>query len=377
MFRNYDIKKLDFFIILLVIGLVIIGITSIGSATKIYAEEGTDYFVKKQILGFVFGLIIMGIVALIDYNFISRFYWLIFAFNIALLLLVLVIGHESKGATRWIYIGPFTIQPSEFAKIFMTIFLAKYMDNNKERINKPLILLSVVALTFIPTFLIMEQPDLSTSMVLFFIMVMQLFVIGISYKYILGAIGILTPLLGLGFWYIQQPGQKLLENYQVERIMALFYPEKYALSTALQTTNSIQAIGSGKLSGKGLYLGKLNQYDYLPEPQTDFIFSIIGEEFGFIGCSIVLLLLFVLVIRCIIISRDATDDVGMLIVTGFAAMLTFQTFINVGVTTGIMPNTGIPLPFISYGLSSLWTNMIGLGLILNISMQRKTIKKRG
>jgi rod shape determining protein RodA len=372
MFRNYDIRKLDFFVILLVILLVIIGITSIGSATKVYAEEGTDVYVKKQIIGFIVGFVIMSIVAIMDYHFIARFQWIIYVLNIVLLLLVFIIGDNSHGATRWIYIGSsYSIQPSEFAKIFMTIFMAKYIDSNKERINKPFVLGSIFLLMLIPMFLIMKEPDLSTSMVLIFLLVLQLFIMGISYKYILGAVGVIVPLAIAGFWYIQQPGQKLLEDYQAGRILSLFYPEKYALSTALQTTNSIQAIGSGKLTGKGLYLGKLNQYDYLPEPQTDFIFSIIGEEFGFVGCSIVLTLIFVLVARCIWISKDSVDDLGKLIIIGFVAIITFQTFINVGVATGILPNTGIPLPFISYGLSSLWTNMIGLGIVLNISMQRK------
>ncbi len=144
------------------------------------------------------------------------------------------------------------------------------------------------------------------------------------------------------------------------------------MSTALQTQNSVQAIGSGQLFGKGLYNGKLNQYDYLPEPQTDFIFSIIGEEFGFIGCSVVLILIMLLILRVIFISKDSPDLMGRLLGIGFIAVVVFHTFINVGVTTAIVPNTGLPLPFISYGLSALWTNMLMLGMVINLSMQRKT-----
>jgi len=177
----------------------------------------------------------------------------------------------------------------------------------------------------------------------------------------------------IGFWYIQQPNQVLLKDYQVKRIMTAVYPEKATTSERLQTNNSMQAIGSGKLFGKGLYQGKLNQYNYLPEPQTDFIFSIIGEEAGFLGCSAIITLIFSFIMRCIWIAKDSKDLIGKIIITGFATIIAFQTFVNIGVVTGLLPNTGLPLPFISYGLSSLWANLIGVGLVLNIGIQRKSI----
>lgn len=373
MFREYDFKRYDVFFVALIIILSIIGVVAIKSATMSNIHGGTDLFVKKQIMGIVSGSIIMLIVSLIDYRFISKFYWIIYFVNIILLAAVLLIGKNVNGATRWISIGGITLQPSEFCKIFLIIFLAKFIDKYKTKINKPTFLLVLIGLIMIPMYLIYKEPNLSTMLVIVAIFGTILFISEISYKYIFGTLIITIPLLLIGFWYIQQPNQKLLQDYQVKRIMTALYPEQATTSERLQTNNSIQAIGSGKLYGKGIYQGKLNQYNYLPEPQTDFIFSIVGEEFGFIGCSIILSLLFLLILRGLWIAKDTKDLEAKIIVTGFVSIITFQTFINVGVVTGVLPNTGIPLPFISYGLSSLWSNMIGAGLVLNISMQRKSI----
>lgn len=371
MFRSYQFKRFDFISIIIITLLFIISYYAIGSATRANSIEGTDYLAKKQLLGFIIGFVLMIITSFIDYKLISKFAVLFYIINVVILVAVFIIGKEANGAGRWIEIGSNRIQPSEFSKFLNIIIFAKYFDKFKDKINKIYILVISVFLIAIPFLLIQQQPNLSTSLVVLFIYGVMLFGSGISYKYILALVIITVP-LGIGiFLYIQQPDQKLLEQYQVDRVMALLHPEDYEMTTALQTENSLQAIGSGQLFGKGLYNGKLNQYNYLPESQTDFIFSIIGEEFGFVGCTIVLLLLFLLLIRVIFIGKDSPDLLGQLIVMGFVAMIMFHTFINVGVTTNIVPNTGLPLPFISSGISALWANMLTLGLILNLSMQRK------
>nr|MDA3845462.1 FtsW/RodA/SpoVE family cell cycle protein [Vallitaleaceae bacterium] len=155
----------------------------------------------------------------------------------------------------------------------------------------------------------------------------------------------------------------------------LISPDNADPADKLQTENSIQAIGSGQLNGKGLYNGKLNQYNYLPEPQTDFIFSIIGEEFGFVGCSVIIGLILLLLLQCLWIARTAKDHLAKVIIGGIVGMIGIQTYVNIGVVTGVLPNTGLPLPFISAGISSLLTNMIAIGFVLNISMQRKSINE--
>ncbi|NDL67944.1 rod shape-determining protein RodA [Anaerotalea alkaliphila] len=371
-YKNYHLRKYDFLLILLLCLLAGISITAIGSATQVNSPDGTDYFASKQLVGYVSGLVMILVVSSIDYRFITRFYIPIYILNIALLGGVLLIGETVNGATRWINIAGFTIQPSEFSKLFMILFLAKYFDKCKDKINEFHILLMGAGAMAVTIGLIFLQPNLSTAIVMSILFLVMVFAGGISYKYIAAGISVAVPTFLFLLWYIQQPFQKLLKPYQLSRVLANINPEEYALSTSLQTNNSIQAIGSGQLFGKGLYLGKLNKYNYLPEPQTDFIFSIIGEEFGFVGCVVVLALLFLLIIRCLWLAKDAPDNQGMLIIVGFVALILFQTFINVGVTTGIVPNTGVTLPFVSYGLSSLWSNMIAIGIILNISMQRRT-----
>lgn len=373
MFRSYEFKRYDFISVFIIIALFTISYYAIGSATRINSIEGTDHFATKQLYGFILGFVLMVILSFIDYHFVGKFAILVYMLNIGLLVAVFIIGDTKNGSARWIPVfGSYTIQPSEFAKLFMVIVLAKYFDKFEKRINKLYIIVGAVILIIVPVYLIKEQPDLSTSLVLVFLLAVMLFGSGISYKYIFALVIIAVPVaLGL-LWYIQQPDQQLLQDYQLERILSTINPEEYELSSALQTQNSVQAIGSGQLYGKGLYQGKLNQYDYLPEPQTDFIFSIIGEEFGFIGCSAVLILLLLLILRVIYIAKDSNDLMGRLLVTGFVAVIAFHTFINVGVTTAIVPNTGLPLPFVSYGLSALVSNMLMLGMILNLSMQRKT-----
>ena len=223
----------------------------------------------------------------------------------------------------------------------------------------------------VPFVLVLKQPDLSTSMVFIVLFAVMIYGAKISYNYIVAVLAVVLPGGFFLFRYIQRPDQVLLSSNQYRRVMAMLHPENFP-DIYYQTINSMQAIGSGMLSGKGLYQGKLHQYDYLPVPESDFIFSIIGEEFGVIGCIILLALFFLLLIRILLIVKDSPDMTGRLIGMGYVGMLTAQIFINIGVTTGILPNTGLPLPYVSYGISSLWGNMIIMGLVLNISMQRTT-----
>lgn len=375
MIKKKQLKYFDFWLIILMIVAVVIGIVAIGSATHVNAT-GDRYYVNKQIIGFISGFFIMLIVAFFPYEWLGKFYVLLYVANLAILLLVLFFGFgaEEVGANRWIAIGPFSIQPSEFSKMIMVLFLAKFIEKKGIEINRPLNLLFIIVLTAIPTYLIKEQPDLSTSIVLIALLAAMLFVSRLSYKYIVTFVSIIIPIGAFGIWTIYQPGQvvlkKILEPHQIERIMSFLEPEKYANSGAYQTLNSIQAIGSGQLSGKGLYQGTLNKFNYLPEPHTDFIFSVMGEEFGFTGCMLVITIMLLLIFKCIWNMRNTPDVFGKMICIGVATIFFFQTFVHIGVTTGLVPNTGMPLPFISYGLSSLWANMIGIGLVLNVSMMR-------
>ncbi len=371
MFTKYDLKRFDYIVIVLILLLAIIGVVAIGSATRINSPDGTSAIRNRQIIGYATGAVLMLFFAFFDYHWIGKLALPIFLLNVALLAAVLVAGVMVNGAMRWIDIGPFRLQPSEFSKIFTILVLAKYLDKFQKHINKIPMILGAMMIAGASWFLIYQEPDLSTSVIMFVIFVFMIFVAGISYWYVLAASAVGIPAAIWGFNYIQSPNQTLFAEYQVNRILSLVEPTMVSPDLLRQTQNSLQAIGSGKLFGKGLYLGKVNQYDYLPEPQTDFIFAIVGEEFGFFGCFVILLLLFILILRLMWIAKDSPDLMGKLIITGYVAVLVYQTFINVGVTTGIAPNTGMTLPFISYGVSSLWNNLIGIGIILNISMQRK------
>ena len=367
-----DIKRvfssLDYWLIGSVIILCIFGIISIGSATHINLGESSSVY-NTQIMWFIIGIFLMFATIFVNYKFFSNFYLLIYLGMIILLIAVLFFGRNVNGATRWLYLGPIGIQPSEFSKIVMIFCLAKLIDKNKHQINNIKVILLAFAFFIIPLVLIQRQPSLSASLVLVAILAVELFVAGLDYKYIGAILLVVVSSVFFVFWDIQNETpllvDKILANHQIIRLQTFINPIEGS-NEYYQTIKSINAIGSGQLGGKGLYQGTLNQLSYLPEPHNDFIFSVIGEEFGFIGCVSVLVLQFFVVFRCILISINCRDLFSRLIVAGIAGMIAFQVFINTGVATGILPNTGMSLPFVSYGGSSMMTNMISIGLVLNI-----------
>lgn len=370
--KSYNFRNYNFILVFLVVVLSAIGVIVVDSAGMSAGYE------KKQLFGLIIGFVGMVIVSLIDYRFIEKFYWLIYLFNIFLLGLVFVMGKKVNGATRWIVIGGdnsgLSIQPSEFAKLFIILFLAKFLSKNIKHINNIKFLLITALLVAVPLGLIVSQPDLSTTILTCTIILSLIYCSGLSYKIIGIALGIAIPVALGCIIYIQQPNQKLLEPYQKRRIMAFIDPENYA-DDRYQQDNSVLAIGSGQLYGKGLNNDdptSVKNAGFLPEPQTDFIFAIVGEELGFVGCIVILSLMFLIIVQCLIIGLRAPDLNGRLIAMGISSQLIFQTFINIGVTTELLPNTGVTLPFVSYGLSSLIALFGGMGVMLNISLNRKT-----
>lgn len=367
MLKQYQVKDYNFRLIIYVLTLTMIGISVIGSAQQSVQS--------KQVLGLLLGIVVMVIISLIDYGFVLHFHWLIYVMNLGLLALITfhVFGDSAGGAIRWIEIGPIRFQPSELAKILLILFFSWFFSKYHEKLNTlPLLLISGI-LIFIPWIMIKEQPDLSTSIVVALIFLVILFLAGLSYKIITGTLMVSIPIVSVFFYLIMQPGQKLLDDYQWLRIMAWLQPEKYA-EKAYQQQNSIMAIGSGMLWGKGLNNNttlSVKNGNFIPEPQTDFIFAVAGEELGFVGGIIILILLLLIVIECIMIGRKAKDLAGKLICGGVAAWIGFQSFVNICVVTGIMPNTGLPLPFVSYGLTSLVSLFMGIGFVLNVGLQPK------
>lgn len=365
-FKNYDFKRYNISLLIVVTMLISIGVFLIKQV------KPDDY--KKQIIGLIGGLAIAAIVSLFDYHFICKFYIILYLINLVLLVLVRLVGVEHNYAQRWLNLKFFELQPSELSKIIMIIFFAKLFVIFEHRINNALFLLISIILMAIPTFLILTQTDLSTSIVIIMIFIMLIFAAGLSWKIILPIIVVGIPLaMGL-FWYVQQDYQVLLDDYQQERILSILNPEAYP-GTMYQQDNSIQAIGSGQLIGKRFTdsSSAIRGYRHVPIAESDFIFSVVGEELGFIGSMFILFLFSVIIYKCLSTARKAPDRMGMLIAIGIASMFAFQVFVNIGVATALLPNTGIPLPFLSQGLSSLISSMIAIGIILNIRLQPKKI----
>lgn len=367
MLQKYHFRNYNFKLLILVLCATIIGTLMINSADS-------SYF-NKQVVGLVICLIGMITLSLIDYKFIRKFHFILYIINIILLLCVLFVGTSVNGARRWLGSAEFiTVQPSEFTKIIMIICAAHFLADHKDTINTFKTLAEYAILCAIPLILVISQPDLSTTIDIFIILFMMLFVAGLSYKIIGIAVLCMIPLAGSFLWYIKQPDPLFLKDYQVQRILAFLYPEDYASTTQYQQDNSVMAIGSGQLFGKGLNnstLATVKDANLISEQQTDFIFSVVGEELGFVGSVLVVVILGLIVVQCIRTARKASDNMGMLIATGVATLIGFQSFINIGVATSLLPNTGIPLPFISYGLSSLVSSCSAIGLVLNVSLQRR------
>lgn len=369
MFNKKMFLYFDYTLFIFVIGLAIFGTIIIGSATKINVYGESAQF-TGQIMWLIVGVVLMLIVTFTDYHIITKFYPVFYALNIFLLILVLFMG-SGDGVSRWI----FGIQPSEFSKIFMIIFLAKLIDKYNERINELPILFLVILSDIVPAVLIKMQPSLSASLVTLMILLAMLFLGKISFKYI-GILGIIALIVGVLFAIDILSGQhiilsKFLNPYQIGRIDgALSLDITGNDSSTYQTRNSVWAIGSGQLRGKGLYNGTINQLNYLPESHNDFVFAVIGEEFGFVGCVGVLAVMIIILIRMLIIAGKAMDNQGLLIAGSVCAMFAFQTFVNAGVATGLLPNTGMPFPLVSYGGSAMIVNMMCVGLVLNVGLRK-------
>jgi rod shape determining protein RodA len=361
------LKKLDYPILIIVIMLAAISILIISSAVRINIAETRDFhYVKMQLIWLFVGLAALTVVISIDYHLLERFVNVIYICNVILLLSVFLF-EPVKGSQRWVRFGGFTLQPSEFAKIALIITLAKLLSKkHQDGIPDFKSLLPILAHVGLPMLIIIKQPDLGTSLVLVAILGGMLFMGGISYRLLawMAAAGLVSAPVMWNF----------LKDYQKLRILVFINPEMDRLGSGYNVIQSMIAVGSGKLLGKGLFQGTQNQLGFLPEQQTDFIFSVLGEEFGFLGATVLLILYFILIMRCINIASSAKDTFGMLIIVGVATMLTFHVVVNIGMTIGIMPVTGLPLPFMSYGGSSFLANMIAIGLVLNIGMRRQKIR---
>ena len=381
-FKNYKFRNYSFLLLALVYSVGFIGVYLIS-----ILQDADEDLYQKQILGFALGLGVILFFSLLDYHLLGRFYIVLYLISLGLLLIcryshsLPIYGWAHYDARRWIKIGGdpdagvnnrgFEFQPSEATKVAMIIFIAKLFDICYKYIKKIWVMLVAMVLMAIPTFLILIQTDLSTSIVLAAMFFVMLFASGVPFKFIFPIIAAGIPAAYGLFWYVQQEGQVLLTHYQQERILAAVHPELYP-KLMYQQSNAAAAIRSGGTIGKMLAGDTgVRGTTYVPVKESDFIFTAVAEEFGFIGSILIILMYLAIILLIIRIAKRARDYLGMMIAIGAGGLILFQVFINIGVVTSLLPNTGIALPFMSQGLSSLLMNLILIGIVLNISLQPK------
>lgn len=376
MFERRLWRNLDWFFVGGITALLVVGLVVLNSASaNVMADP--YYFVKKQIMWILFGLAGFAAVLSIDYEQLKHYHLPLYALNIIMLAAVALVGHEAKGAQRWIDLKFFLLQPSEFAKTITVVTLACFLDKRQGRLNRWQDLLVPFLYVSVPLILILKQPDLGTALVLLAILFGMLYVSGANWKLLLIIFGGGLVLVGLALYAHFHFGLPLpLQDYQMRRLVVFLNPYndgKGGMGEGYHVIQSQIAIGSGGWWGVGLHQGSQVQLNFLPEAHTDFIFSVVGEEMGFIRTVGIITLYFLVLYRMIRIAGQAKDMFGALLVGGVASMFAFHILVNIGMTTGIMPVTGIPLPLFSYGGSAMLANMLALGLVLNVNLRRQKI----
>ena len=361
--RKRELKNMEWGILITAIILCIIGIVALFSATQ---ETEYEEF-TKQIIWFVVSLIAMVIVMFIDYNLLLKASPVLYGIIIILLIGVLFTS-PINGATSWFNIGAFSLQPGEFAKIFVILFLTyvilKIQHKGQDEINRITRLLIALAVVGLPILLIIMQPDYGTALAFIAATALMLFSAGLDKKYIIGTILIIVISVPLLYNFV-------LPEHAKERIDVFLNPESDPRGSGYNIIQSKLAIGAGGLTGMGLLKGNQTQLGFLYPKTTDFIYSVIGEEMGFIVAGAIILLYVYLITKCIYIAKTAKDRAGSLIAIGITGIFLFHVLENIGMVMGLLPITGVPLPFISYGGSSLITNFLCIGILLNISGKRK------
>ncbi len=364
------LRRLDWLLVLSALALSAMGAVLVWSATRAtLAADGDDpaAFLKRHILNACIGVALGACAALVDYRMLRAYAPVVYILScIGLVVVLSPLGSTIKGAHSWIVLGGgFAVQPSEFAKVALVVGMAMILgekrDNEADPRDGDVVL--VLALAAVPMGLILLQPDFGTMMVFVFIILGVLAVSGAPSRWVAGLV-ILGVLSGWGILHFH-----LLRGYQEKRLTAFANPDADPRDTGYNVNQAKIAIGSGRLTGKGLFEGTQTKGQFVPEPQTDFVYTVAGEELGFVGAGAILLLLGMILWRGTRIAVNAGDMFGTLVAAGVVSWFAFQSFVNIGMTLGIMPVTGLPLPFVSYGGSSMFANMMAIGLLCNVKMR--------
>lgn len=356
-------KRIDYFLIAVVLALLAFGLVMVNSTTMSYGAAKHSSYMRSQGLSTILGLIVMTILVITPPELIKKLAWPIYIVCVGVLLATLLFGITYSGSRSWLGTDSFKFQPSEFVKVGLIVSLAAFMDKNKEKLNEPFTLIKLLVLAFIPVAFILKQPDFGTAVVFMGIIATMFFIGGIHWKYILIAIGSVLVYLPV-HWFN-------MDEYARERIFDFLEPERDTLGTGMQAYIGKISLSSGKFRGRGLYNGVQNQGNFLMLKHSDFIFPMIGEELGFLGGALLLVLYFLLLARILHISRHS-DYFSKVLSIGIFAMFLIHIWENIAMTMGLMPVTGIPLPLISSGGTFQIANLISIGLILGIKYHERT-----
>lgn len=359
--RNFDFVTLTIIVILSMAGII-----TIYSATRSPLTNSMPGFYIKQIYWLIISITALILITSFDYNRLKRFSYIFYGIGIVFLLIVIVVGKTGMGAQRWLNLGFVSFQPSEAFKVFLVLAMARYIEEIKTRLNLMMLLKLFFTLVALPFFLIFIQPDLGTSIIILSVFFILVAMKGLEKKVaiLIIVIGIVSiPFLGNILW-------ENLKTYQKNRLIAFMEPEVDPSGIGYHINQSKIAIGSGKIMGRGYLKGTQGPFRFLPEKHTDFIFAVFAEEWGLVGSLIILFLYLALILRGLNTALKAKDEFGRLLAIGITSIFGIHFFINIGMTMGIMPVVGIPLPFMSYGGTALLTNFIAAGILINIRARR-------
>lgn len=362
--------RLDWLLLLIVAGITTMSVFVIRASTQEEIAGDPDFFFTRQILFVVIGVVAMLAVSLIDLNRLARWHWVLWGGLLASLAIVFVASKAVRGTSRWIDIGPFSLQPSEFGKVLLMIVLAGLVVESASRVGTVRFTLLAAGVAGLPAVVVFLQPDLGTAIVYAVILLTILFIAGTPWTHfaVIGAAVGATVTAVL--WALPASGVEVLQPYQVDRLTAFVSTDPDPGSTGYQLEQSTTAIGSGGALGKGPSGASQTINDFLPEHQTDFIFAVTSEMFGFVGAGGVLVLFGLLLWRGLRITANASTRMDQLVASAIVAVIAFEVFVNIGMTVGLMPITGIPLPFMSYGGSHTVTMLAAVGILLGINARR-------
>jgi rod shape determining protein RodA len=365
--RSY-LRHLDFTLLLASVALIVYGVAMVYFATRNDVEGDALYYARAQVLNALAGLVVLTVVSVIDYEAYRRWQWALYGFTVLAIAAVYLVGTVTRGSRRWIELPFFNLQPSQLGLFLITVALGAFLVDRMELLGTRKITLAALAYVAVPAALVFFQPDFGTSMVYVALVLALLFFYGTPWTHFAALVGAGVSAFVAFVWLLPLVGVELVKPYQMDRLLVFLDPGRDPGGSGYNVVQSMIAVGSGALTGRGEQATQTT-LDFLPEHHTDFIFSVIGERFGFVGAALLLALYAVVLWRALRIATLSRDMYGSIMAGGIAAMLLFQMFVNIGMTIGIMPVTGIPLPFVSYGGAAMITFLLLVGLLESIHVR--------